>query len=82
MFQFLCLLLNMVLAKLNQVFLLLSYNFFFLNLDEGDSYSGAYLFLPDGPGVTLPFDENLFVVANGPIRQYIYIKGIFFNFKD
>lgn len=42
---------------------------------------GAYLFLPEGSSIALSTNENLFVVVNGPIRQYIYIKG-FFLFKQ
>uniref|UniRef100_A0A183BP52 Alpha-mannosidase n=1 Tax=Globodera pallida TaxID=36090 RepID=A0A183BP52_GLOPA len=41
----------------------------------GDSRSGAYLFLPDGPAKPLAVEENTFLVVSGPIRQYVYVKG-------
>ncbi|KAL3070889.1 hypothetical protein niasHS_017014 [Heterodera schachtii] len=42
---------------------------------SGDSRSGAYLFLPDGPAKPLSADGNSFLVVSGPVRQYVHIKG-------
>ncbi|KAI6186000.1 Glycoside hydrolase and Glycosyl hydrolases 38 domain containing protein [Aphelenchoides besseyi] len=41
----------------------------------GDSLSGAYLFLPDGPAKSLESNRNSFVKLVGPIRQTLILKG-------
>ena len=43
--------------------------------DGGDSLSGAYLFLPDAPATELPSNKNSFVLVQGPVRQYVHVKG-------
>uniref|UniRef100_A0A915DCI5 Alpha-mannosidase n=1 Tax=Ditylenchus dipsaci TaxID=166011 RepID=A0A915DCI5_9BILA len=42
---------------------------------NGDSLSGAYLFLPDGPARPLAADQNVYVLVEGPVRQYIFVIG-------
>lgn len=42
----------------------------------GDSVSGAYLFLPDGPATPLPADDNTYVVLDGDVRQVVHVKGV------
>ncbi|KAI6218579.1 Glycoside hydrolase and Glycosyl hydrolases 38 domain containing protein [Aphelenchoides besseyi] len=41
----------------------------------GDSLSGAYLFLPDGPAKSLDSNRNSFVKLVGPVRQTLFLKG-------
>lgn len=41
----------------------------------GDSLSGAYLFLPDGPSKTLSPASNSFIRLAGPVRQTIIVRG-------
>nr|CAD2137397.1 unnamed protein product [Meloidogyne enterolobii] len=43
--------------------------------DGGDSLSGAYLFLPDGPAVELESNKNQFVIVKGIVREYIFVNG-------
>ncbi|KAF7639940.1 Alpha-mannosidase [Meloidogyne graminicola] len=43
--------------------------------DGGDSLSGAYLFLPDGPAVEIDSSKNQFVIVKGPVRQCIHVNG-------
>ncbi|KAI1714924.1 alpha mannosidase middle domain-containing protein [Ditylenchus destructor] len=42
---------------------------------NGDSLSGAYLFLPDGPARTLPAEHNIYAVVKGSVKQYVFVKG-------
>uniref|UniRef100_A0A914MZ54 mannosyl-oligosaccharide 1,3-1,6-alpha-mannosidase n=1 Tax=Meloidogyne incognita TaxID=6306 RepID=A0A914MZ54_MELIC len=46
--------------------------------DGGDSLSGAYLFLPDGPAVELESNRNQFVIVKGIVREYIFVNGWYF----
>jgi hypothetical protein len=41
----------------------------------GDSLSGAYLFLPDGPAKPVPSDRNSFLLVRGPLRQYLLLAS-------
>lgn len=41
----------------------------------GDSLSGAYLFLPDGPATTVVADDNAFVLVEGAVRSSLFVKG-------
>ena len=41
----------------------------------GDSLSGGYLFLPDGPAKTLSAAKNSFVRLVGPLRQTLIVCG-------
>lgn len=42
---------------------------------SGDSMSGAYLFLPDGPAELLEASGNSFLIIKGDVRQSIFLKG-------
>lgn len=57
---------------------LFKYNFL---ANPGDSVSGAYLFLPNGPAKELPSDENIFAIISGSVRQYIFIKSRHFFYN-
>lgn len=42
----------------------------------GDSTSGAYLFLPDGPAKNIPAEQNIYAIVRGKVRSYLYLQGI------